>query len=302
MHGLPNLGNTCYLNSVVQMMVSLKLLTYPPDMKQFILSLNFPNVFSQNDQHEFLIFLLNKIQNITSIKVKLKSITSHNSEHVSNIEAKLWKKANNNLYQYGYSKDNKKSSALFLSHASKFIGQRIYKKKCDNPACGNIKITFDTFSTLELALQDLSNITIDQLLKNDYNENYKCTLTCKKCGCLTATGYTRIWKKPKILCITFMRYSTPNGKKNNIKIDFPLELDVSDYSVFNQKQPYSLVGILYHHGPMINHGHCTYSYYYNGDGTDTSQGTGKWYNFDDNIITETNGINTSDAYILIYSK
>jgi ubiquitin C-terminal hydrolase len=275
------------------MFVSLKLLTYPQDLRQFINSLNFPNVHSQNDQHEFMMFLLNKMQTVASTKLLIRDIIPAPGININiskdiRYSSKIWKKANDNLYQYGYNiNNNAKSNSIYLSHASKFIGQRIYKKKCNNTTCGYVSVSFETFSSLDVILNN-SLSELKHYLTNEYLSETECTMKCKKCGWNSATSSVRIWKKPKIMLIALGR-NVDARNKNNTYVEIPKQLNISEISIFPQKRDYVLHGFLSHHGRSFNSGHCSYSYLH-GD---------TWYTFDDNNVS--NYVNYADAYIICYT-
>jgi ubiquitin C-terminal hydrolase len=105
------------------------------------------------------------------------------------------------------------------------------------------------------------------------------------------------WSFPNILVIDFKRFNSKN-KKNQILIRFPIEnLDLSSYIVGYKKNTYQydLYGICNHSGSVLG-GHYT-SYVKNANN--------KWYHFNDTSITEisnTENIITEKAYCLFYRK
>lgn len=105
------------------------------------------------------------------------------------------------------------------------------------------------------------------------------------------------WSFPKILVISLKRFDY-NNKKNNTKVIFPLEdLNLTEYSVGynNEKYVYSLYGVCNHMGSSYG-GHYT-SYIKNRDN--------KWYEYDDariTIIPNLNKIVSSYAYCLFYRR
>jgi len=105
------------------------------------------------------------------------------------------------------------------------------------------------------------------------------------------------WSFPNILVIDFKRFNSRN-QKNQILIDFPLDnLDLSNYVIGYKKTSYvyELYGICNHSGSAFG-GHYT-SYVKNANG--------KWYQFNDTNVIEvssTESIISPKAYVLFYRK
>jgi ubiquitin C-terminal hydrolase len=107
------------------------------------------------------------------------------------------------------------------------------------------------------------------------------------------------WSLPNILVIDFKRFNSRN-QKNQVLITFPFEnLDLSDYVIGYKKNSYiyDLYGVCNHSGNVLG-GHYT-SYVKNANN--------KWYHFNDTIISEIPENNLSSiisqrAYCLFYRK
>ena len=105
------------------------------------------------------------------------------------------------------------------------------------------------------------------------------------------------WSLPKILCIDLKRFNG-NGNKNQMMVTFPVEdMDLSPYVIGykNTSYVYTLYGVGYHSGGTLG-GH-----YY----AATKNANGKWYMFNDTDVTEiknTDTIVTPKAYCLFYRK
>lgn len=105
------------------------------------------------------------------------------------------------------------------------------------------------------------------------------------------------WSFPTILVIDLKRFNNRN-QKNQILIDFPLEnLDLTKYVIGYKKEEYiyDLYGICNHSGSVFG-GHYT-SYVKNANG--------KWYHFNDTSVVEValiNSLITTKAYCLFYRK
>ena len=105
------------------------------------------------------------------------------------------------------------------------------------------------------------------------------------------------WSFPSILVIDLKRFNQKNQKKQ-VYIDFPLEnLDLSKYVIGYNKNIYiyDLYGVCNHSGSVLG-GHYT-SYVKNANG--------KWYHFNDTSVTEvgvSESIISAKAYVLFYRK
>ena len=107
----------------------------------------------------------------------------------------------------------------------------------------------------------------------------------------------QFWSFPNILVIDFKRFNARN-QKNQILISFPLDnLDLSKYVIGYKKNTYKyeLYGVCNHSGGVLG-GHYT-SYVKNANG--------KWYHFNDTSVSEVgiiDSIISPKAYCLFYRK
>lgn len=102
------------------------------------------------------------------------------------------------------------------------------------------------------------------------------------------------WSLPNILVVDFKRFNSRN-QKNQVLISFPLnDLDLSNYVVGYKKSSYvyDLYGVCNHSGGVFG-GHYT-AYVKNANG--------HWYDFNDTSVNEINPLNvvSSKAYCLFY--
>jgi ubiquitin carboxyl-terminal hydrolase 8 len=104
------------------------------------------------------------------------------------------------------------------------------------------------------------------------------------------------WSFPTILVIDFKRFNSRN-QKNQIWIDFPIDnLDLSEYVIGYKKKSYQyeLYGVCNHSGGVLG-GHYT---------SFVKNANGKWYHFNDTSVSEVNKseIVSPKAYCLFYRK
>lgn len=106
----------------------------------------------------------------------------------------------------------------------------------------------------------------------------------------------KFWSFPMILVIDLKRFNARN-QKNQILVTFPFDLDLSEYVIGYKKKSfvYELYGVCNHSGGPMG-GHYT-SYVKNANG--------KWYHFNDTSVSEVSIINSivsPKAYCLFYRK
>jgi ubiquitin carboxyl-terminal hydrolase 8 len=105
------------------------------------------------------------------------------------------------------------------------------------------------------------------------------------------------WSLPNILVIDFKRFNH-KFQKNQIYISFPLDnLDLSEYVIGYKKEiyKYELYGVCNHMGGVLG-GHYT---------SFVKNSNGKWYSFNDTIVSEVETIESivsPKAYVLFYRK
>jgi len=270
---LVNIGNTCYINSVLQCFMYqqqfikfielnknkseiIEVLLNIKDsnnlikfIKLFVKEKPWFNPFQQNDSHEFLMYLMDVFENV-------------NKESFKNIYNGLLKTT-------------------------------IICKNCKNKS-----VTYSDYNSINLNVSNGNTIydLFEDYLKPEEQNDPTNLFFCDTCK----TNHESIKKYciytlPDVLIIVFNRYA-PNGRKINKNITFP----VNDLEIKEKKSginiSYNLVSIINHYGIHIG-GHYTSINKINND----------WYFIDDNNITKlkdslNNCENNVNSYILFYSK
>lgn len=255
--GLANLGGTCAINSLIQMLYRHEKFrtiilnsntdegTITNELKDLFKALNnnksinpnrfiskfyeiFNNNFNryeENDICEIYLILIEKIHNELSYDY----IIDDNHNNHNNKVAKF----NNNKYSIIY---------------DLLQGIYIHAIKCLN--CNYINDTYEPFIYLNLNINSFSNIS--SLINNQYFSNNnefrnKDDWKCDKCNCNSDyIKHTSILKLPKIIFISLNRFKEIVRK--NIE---PVNID--NKLVFNNNS-YNLHSIAFHHGDL-NGGH-----------------------------------------------
>ncbi|KAL0215779.1 hypothetical protein P9112_007963 [Eukaryota sp. TZLM1-RC] len=128
-------------------------------------------------------------------------------------------------------------------------------------------------------------------------ENFKCD-SCSNKG--TITKWNTFRTLPNVLMVQLKRFSFHNrGSKVGTKIVFPEVLDSSYFQLpkeLNQEVCYELLGIVVHHGSSLSFGHYT---------SFVKCGNGLWYHFDDEQVCQVSKqtvLNVENGYIAFYVK
>ncbi|XP_013173462.1 PREDICTED: ubiquitin carboxyl-terminal hydrolase 8 isoform X3 [Papilio xuthus] len=185
-----------------------------------------------------------------------------------------------------------------------FYGQIRSTVRCVR--CAERSATYDSFSNLSLelpaaaarcTLQDCLNL----YLKDETIPGWNCPKCKEKRDAVKKLDISRL---PPVLVIHFKRfyvdpkeYMSNTYRKKQTYIDFPLEeLDMSQFSLHCPGNPmYNLYAVSNHYGSMEGGHYTAYC---------KSSVYGKWYKYDDHVVTEipASEVKSSAAYILFYTS
>ena len=244
--------------------------------------------YSQNDSHEFLLFILDCFHNSLKreVEMNIKGSVECEQDKLAISCYKMIKK----IYENEYSEIVNMFFGIHVSQIS----------DVDNNV---LSFNPEPFLNIDIPIPDKKNVDILDCL-NEY-VNYDLLFGEnqwfheKENKKIDAKKNIVFWSLPEIFIITFKRFKN-TLKKNQKLINFPLtDLDLSSYIKGYNKNSYKydLYGIINHSGSLLG-GHY-WSYIKNADD--------KWYTFNDTIIQnidtkDTNKLVTPNAYCLFYKK
>jgi ubiquitin C-terminal hydrolase len=333
--GISNLGNTCYMNTLLQCLknceafenvisntvgdqdsklfndikdVYTKMSQHPgkimaPKRLVYILSRIMTSeeflVHSQNDIHEFYLFIINHLLD----EIGKKYI--NNEADRSILTAML----QNDVYK-GMLLDNEINKESLLSMTNNFVnqsynglmmqalyGQMMTYIHCANTQCQANHYSFQPFNSIEASISDpeltgcLENHFQEELMNSQDNKDL--VWTCDKCGTNPVNSKKRllIWKSPNVLVIALKRYYfDKRGRK--YKINSPVNFENTlPVKTMNETVKYKLKSIGLHTG-VLQGGH-----YYSVVNVDNQQ-----YTVNDSQIDKTSDIDKQNVYVLFYEK
>jgi ubiquitin carboxyl-terminal hydrolase 8 len=277
--------------------------------------------YSQHDSHEFLIYLLDFIHeeiksDVQIKKIKLNKLTLNYIDTKTNLknlielatdenEKETYKNELKKLLNENYILDVQYEGLKFYENFIRnnhsivtdlFYGLFLSEIECEN--CLNKSVTFEPFNVLQLDMeQNIDNL--EDLLNNYFNKSsvdYKCD-ECK--NDVTAKKSLRIHMLPEKIIIQLKRFIVRGrySRKNNYKINFPLDNLVLNEIINDKDIHYELYSVVNHMGDVGGGHYTNYS---------RNQINKEWYEFNDSSVSyltvPEDEIISSNAYILFYQK
>ena len=311
-------GNSCIVPTGLKKMIDMKI----PTMRGF----------AQQDAHELLIGIYDKLIEETGIDSEpvINNVPDSVKEFVKLLEQTKKKifSTNSNEEKKKYVAEINKYKEQNKEVIDKYNGLQqmtkvfAIKKKdsFDTSTTGYNPMIFDlltfnmnTFKCIECyntiykyEFNTVISLTVKSTLTecfDDYVKEEQLERKCEVCSCKKSILKKQIWRPAMTLNIQLCRFNNlPNGHswKNNQDVEIPYILDLSKYCDNSMKMnnsltfKYKLKGISNHMG-SLGGGH------YTADGISIVDNE-TWYHFDDSSVKkyQTNTINTSSAYILLY--
>uniref|UniRef100_A0A8C2W3V7 Ubiquitin carboxyl-terminal hydrolase 50 n=1 Tax=Chinchilla lanigera TaxID=34839 RepID=A0A8C2W3V7_CHILA len=315
--GLRNLGNTCYMNAVLQCLASVPPLAQYFRSGQYVTALHkdcrevaasfaylltdmwlgdtdcvSPKQFraalgclhpafmrtTQQDAQEFLIYVLNALHEALR-KYHRRSCEKRSMQRCC----------------------RKVTSSETSIITQLFEGQLNYSIMCLK--CENCTYKNEVFTVLSLPIPSEYECTLQDCLQCFFQQDtltWNNQIHCSFCETKQETAVkTTISKAPKIIIFHLKRFDIQAQVKRKLRTDiyYPLtNLDLTPYicPVFRKQPNYSLCAVVNHFGDL-DCGHYT-AFCWNSD-------TQAWYSFDDTRVSEipATSVQTTTAYLLFYS-
>ncbi|KAF2073895.1 hypothetical protein CYY_004783 [Polysphondylium violaceum] len=300
--GLGNIGNTCFLNSVLQC------LTYSSPLANFMLSEQHSKSCTSKVFCMFCSLEKHIIRSLASTgKVIIpKEITSNlkkiaptfrlgrqeDSHEFIRFVIEGLQKVCLSKYPKGTISHRDSMTTVIGSIFGGYLRSQV---KCS--VCQYESNTFDPFMDLSVDLNQADSLSkaLEHFVKSellDGSNKYKCC-KCKKL--VKATKRLNIHISPPVLTIQLKRFSW-TGRKVNKPIQFDPTFNLSPYMTStNSDSIYDLYGVLVHYGSSTDSGHY-YCYVKNSNNI--------WYGMDDESVSQVSQstVLSQKAYMLFYSK
>ncbi|CAI0383114.1 unnamed protein product [Linum tenue] len=183
-----------------------------------------------------------------------------------------------------------------------FGGRLVSKLKCCS--CGHFSDKYEPLIDLSLEIEDVDSLhdALESFTKVEKIEDPETKLSCDSCKeKVTMEKQLMLDRAPLITTLHLKRFKTDGHSVEKIgkHVEFPLELDLAPYSSDDQNDneglKYQLYGVVVHNGFSPTSGH--YFCY-------IKSSPGKWHKLDDSRVTECREefVLSQVAYLLLYAR
>lgn len=327
--GLANVGNTCYLNTVLQCfyayprfrewilahspetnttnhvfqewkqlyqnMASNNVVNPMPFVRALQEACSYMNVFEQNDMHECYMMLVDRLVKDTAIPYKAPTLKKpYTQSHYDRARKKC-----NDAWNQQLAKEYSPCMEMLY-------GQFIVQITCGG--CQYIHHNYEMFNNLELPLPD-HNSTLNECLQqwlkaevlNDPDSSEPISWTCSHCKAAVKSDKTTLfWKLPPFLVVTLKRFSYHSQRRRYVKNrnhietgpDWTLEpLELVPLPAPHDSVKYNLKALGCHRGD------CHFGHYY----TVAKHGD-QWYTLNDHRVMPAKDVMSEDVYMLFFEQ